>query len=158
MENSFCIIFLSNVKHFEYYSELWKDLIRDFWNSCFTTEVNSCHTIVSHWCNFGFSVRWDTKGVAHIFWFWKNWVEKMETSVFLSAIFIFSHQFFHLLCLLGLCFAFPTIDYYCYSIIYSGDSEAQTQQTQKCKIWRKKMKKALRKTPVSIFSTQFFQF
>ena len=52
-------------------------------------------------------------------------------SVFLCAIFIFFSQILHFLCLLGLCFAFPTIDYYCYSIIYSGDSEAQTQQTQK---------------------------
>ena len=81
----------------------------------------------------------------------------METSVFLSAIFKFFRHILHFLRLLGLGFAFPTIDYYCYSIIYSGDSEAQTQQTQKCKIWRKKMKKALRKTLVSIFSTQFFQ-
>ena len=62
-----------------------KDLIRDFWNSCFTTEVNSCHTIVSHWCNFGFSVRWDTKGVAHIFWFWKNWAEKLKQAFFWAS-------------------------------------------------------------------------
>ena len=56
---------------------------------------------------------------------------QMETSFFLCAIFIFFSQIMHFLCLVGLCFAFPTIDYCYYSIIYSGESEAQTQQRQK---------------------------
>ena len=52
-------------------------------------------------------------------------------SVFLCDIFIFFSQILHFLSLLGLRFAFPTIDNTIVTIIYSGESEAQTQQTQK---------------------------
>ena len=59
----------------------------------------------------------------------------METRSFLCGIFIFFCQILQFLCLLGFCFAFTTIYFTIvrvyYSIIYSGDSEAQTQQTQK---------------------------
>ena len=46
-------------------------------------------------------------------------------------MFIFFCQILHFLCFLGLRFAFPAIDYTITIIIFSGDSEAQTQQTQK---------------------------
>ena len=50
---------------------------------------------------------------------------------FSERYFHFFHQFLYFLCLLGLCFAVTTIDYTITIIIYSGESEAQTQQTQK---------------------------
>ena len=45
--------------------------------------------LLCSWSIFGFSVSYDTKVVFHIFWFSKKWGEKIETSAFLSAIFIF---------------------------------------------------------------------
>ena len=61
----------------------------------------------------------------------KNLSGKNGNKRFSERLFNFFPSDFAFLCLLGLCFAVPTIDYTITIIIYSGESEAQTQQTQK---------------------------
>ena len=65
-------------------------------------------------------------------------------------------QILHFLCWLVLWFAFPTIDYCYYSIIYSGESEAQTQQTQKMQNLTEKNENGAQKNACFYFFRSIF--
>ena len=64
---------------------------------------------------------------------------------------------FEFLGLLGLCFSFPTIDYCYYDIIYSGESEAQTQQRQKMQNLTEKNENVAQKNAHFYFFRSIFE-